>query len=397
MTEHPSLLRQWHSRPPPLPDESLSSWLVRISSALVLKLQTFTTYNLNQSPQFWGIDVDRVDNSQLFLILSEHTNISLERCLQTSLHTYTGTLWEKHTANIVDWILPLGKHGRYRMGYGQQYCRACLAEGPVSYFRLYWRLAFHTCCLKHQIYLRDSCPTCQAPIQFHTNDYRLQELTTECLITTCSKCHTDLRDIHIHDDIQAPPDLLTIQNWLNALCENGYGALNQLQQYKSLALFTGLRTIIKTLTSHTKLNKVNEAVLRYQEQLPLQSTLPGKRFETLRVGDRAWVLKCLATLLDDWPNNFIELYTTNRISSSYLHYYRGTLPFWLAKELDWHLYDKDYIPSFQEREAAKRFLENHYYPINQSNINLLVGTSAVSAIYKIKRHRWNPRGAPLSK
>lgn len=92
------------------------------------------------------------------------------------------------------------------------------------------------------------------------------------------------------------------------------------------------------------------------------------------------------------PNNFIELYRSNRISSSYLHYYRGTLPFWLAKELDWHLYDKDYIPSFQEREAAKIFLENHYHPINQSNINLLVGTSAVSAIYKIKRPRWNPRG-----
>lgn len=360
---------------------------------MVMKLQAFTTHNLRQHPQFWSQDIDRNPSESLLRLLSFHTRTPLSDCRATTLVSYTGNLWPEYSPFSTNWVMPVGKHGRYRINHGHQYCRLCLATDAEPYFRKSWRLAFNTACLTHNIYLRDSCPNCNSPIQYHVNDFGLKQVTGTCLITLCNRCGFDLKEVGPAADIPAHPDILDLQRWLNKLLAQGFGTIEGLYSYNSVLIFTGLKTLLRPLSSTTRLNRIKPAILNAYGELDLNgySSLRTK-FETSRVSERVWDMLCLYQLLIHWPTNFIKLFKQYRISSSYLKDYRNTYPYWLTKEIEWELNDLDYSPSQEERMSATRFLENHDYPVNQSNINLLIGTSAVSQRAKMKRDRWNPRG-----
>jgi hypothetical protein len=83
------------------------------------------------------------------------------------------------------WILALGSRNRKQHG-GLQYCSLCLATDAQPYFRLQWRLAWHTCCAVHDVGLRDRCCHCQLPIEPN-------RLSAFDVMSTCSTCKRDLR------------------------------------------------------------------------------------------------------------------------------------------------------------------------------------------------------------
>lgn len=48
--------------------------------------------------------------------------------------------------------------------YVYRFCPQCLAEGPVSMFRWYWRLVSSTCCERHKTVLLERCRSCNSRI-----------------------------------------------------------------------------------------------------------------------------------------------------------------------------------------------------------------------------------------
>lgn len=360
---------------------------------MVVKLQTFTTRHLALHAGFWTNDVDRSNNQQLFSKLSEYINVPLAVASQTSLSAFTGKLWEQYSTGPLAFINSIGKYGRKRLNYGQQYCRLCLIDDAEPYFRKSWRLSFNVSCALHDVYLRDSCPTCKSPVVFHTGDFGKVFIPEECQITVCQHCQSDFRVAPFDEEMTIPREIKRMQTWLYECLHNGFGSIDGRREYSALLIFSGVRKLLSTYTSSSRIHRITTDLKHLYGALDLHSeSLNRKPFETLRIGDRAWALMGLYRMLDGWPSEFVRLLKENRISSSYMNDYGTELPYWLLKELKWHVFDEDYAPSADEVESVKRYLNAIKVPFSQSDINLLLGTSAVSLRKKTTRKRWNPRG-----
>ena len=83
------------------------------------------------------------------------------------------------------WIVSLGRRGRRTSA--QQYCPACLGEDATPHYRISWRLAWHTGCVRHGCALVDRCARCGSTQQLH-------HLRADALhVATCTACGADLR------------------------------------------------------------------------------------------------------------------------------------------------------------------------------------------------------------
>lgn len=386
----------WLYRTKPLDDELFSSWLVRLSWGLALKLQTFSTQILKLSPGFWTHDVDRRPDISVLARLCDGTAVTPERAWATGLGEFEGRLWETATRREASqWVMPIGKYGRRRYLHGQQFCSQCLLDDRQPYFRRKWRLAFNVACEVHGVYLLDACPRCGSPVEFHAGDFGERLLPMECQITRCKNCKWDLRAALPGKVLPVSSDLLDFQRKLNECLDKGWShALPGAICYSHL-FFTGLRQLVHLACSSSRFARARQMLLGRNGALCLE--IPHESppvFETLRIGERAAVLDLARQLLLEWPFNFVELCKQSRVSSSYLLNYRRQYPYWLRSEIEWYLNDRDYAPTHAERRSAKEYLLKHNLPVSKNSINRLLGVSYVSrqTLRADKRNRWNPRG-----
>lgn len=188
-TWHPGTGRVVSRWPVPValaPDELFSMWLVRAALAqgadpLVLAGHLWPKWRV------WTIDLDRGVNDERMSILAGESGIDADKLRAASLLPIalaTGLEHESASA-IWHWILALGSRNRKRRG-GLQYCSLCLADDVRPYFRLNWRLAWHTCCAVHRVGLRDRCSHCQFPIEPN-------RLAADATMCSCSNCRGDIR------------------------------------------------------------------------------------------------------------------------------------------------------------------------------------------------------------
>jgi len=196
----------WPARPRPLPDELLSSWLMRIAAANGQKLQAFCDCAFGKERQLWNRDVDRLAPRWLISELSFRTGLSILCIRGMTLNAYCGTIFRhRQLSGQLRWILPLRMYHRKRLGFGIQFCPTCLAEDDEKpYFRRRWRVAYCTCCLKHNSLLRDRCPSCLAPVAFHRRELGRPEVLDAGPMYLCHNCDYDLRrtpvaDIPVYD------------------------------------------------------------------------------------------------------------------------------------------------------------------------------------------------------
>lgn len=194
----PQRVRLWPVHPHPLPDELLSSWIVRIARANAIKLQTLSWQLFGNKRSPWNRDIDRSAPPWLLRALCTHTGCNYWDAFHTTLVTYRGQLYpHRQTSGQLSWILPIKGHGMRRRAFSLQFCPTCLADDPVPYFRKTWRLAFCTYCLKHQCALYDECPVCHSPVTPHRGDFG-RELTDAHPMHACTTCGTDFRNIPCH-------------------------------------------------------------------------------------------------------------------------------------------------------------------------------------------------------
>lgn len=183
----------WPAHPKPLPDELLTSWIVRVAEANGAKLQSlcWNLFGNDRSP--WNRDADRAAPPWLIKTFSEHTGTPLKDVYQTTLATYRGHLFPiDRFRGQLRWVLPIHGYGMQREGFGLQFCAQCLAEDAVPYFRKTWRLAMFTFCPKHQVMLHDACPRCGTWVAFHRRDFGV-ELAEVKPICCCYACGFDFR------------------------------------------------------------------------------------------------------------------------------------------------------------------------------------------------------------
>ncbi|AYQ27484.1 hypothetical protein DT070_05230 [Polaromonas sp. SP1] len=185
----------WPVRYKPLPDELLSSWLVRLANGNGLKVQTFCNLIFGNSRQVWNRDVDRLAPSWLVAELSARTGTPLDTAQATTLRVYEEVLYARFkTSGALPWMQTLQMYHRKREGFGMQYCGSCLAEDSQPYFRKAWRVSFNTICSQHGCMLHDRCPQCGSGVAFHRMDVGYDSVPDADAFASCHLCKCDLRN-----------------------------------------------------------------------------------------------------------------------------------------------------------------------------------------------------------
>ena len=311
--------RLWPAHPHPLPDELLSSWIVRVAQANAIKLQTLSWQLFGNGKSPWNRDIDRSAPPWLLRVLCEHTGCNYWNVFHTSLAIYRGWLYpRRRTCGQLHWVLPVKVEGMRRTAFSQQYCPACLAEDAVPYFRKQWRLALFTYCPKHRIELYDECPGCHAPVAVYRGDFG-RELKDALPMHVCSSCETDLGSA-VHRPVAFPTEELRLffdQILQSVMCSReSIGRFN-------LGFFVVLHQLCRVICSKPN----HRLLLRHlmeklgQADEPL---LPTKRvgIEDLRRDVRHQVLTCVLWLLEDLEARMKEA--------------------WLAKAVRYNLMMKDF-------------------------------------------------------
>lgn len=158
----------WPAHPHPLPNECLTSWIVRCAHANGLKVQPFSDIVFGKEFQILNRDIDRNAPKWLIDIMSAHTGTNPKTGHKTTMQLYKGRLFPiLHAASQLRWITPVKHFHRTLKGYAMQYCPMCLFEDEIPYYRLSWRVALYTYCPKHLCMMRDRCPHCSNSVAFH--------------------------------------------------------------------------------------------------------------------------------------------------------------------------------------------------------------------------------------
>ncbi len=177
----------------PLPDELLSSWLVRLAHSHGLKVQTFCNLIFGNRLQVWNRDIDRLAPDWLITELSDRTGATIEQVMNTTLQSYQGILYHRQRASgTLSWIQSLKLHHRKFEGFGLQFCPECLTKDREPYFRKSWRVAFNTFCTSHHCILHDRCLDCGQGAAFHRNDMRHAQYVKTVSLKECYYCGFDL-------------------------------------------------------------------------------------------------------------------------------------------------------------------------------------------------------------
>lgn len=200
------------------------------------------------------------------------------------------------------WVNAIGIYHRSRRRHGLCFCPVCLDERP--FFRRQWRLAFWTVCPRHQVLLRDACPSCGGTVEPHRQQYDLR---------LCSRCN---RPLVSGDCVVAVPSSLqgklyracvrpgVTQNWGVARC-TGRDFLLGMD-----ALLSGFSVARTPETSGQRACR--------------------ERLEMRRVDLRDADLRLLDTLCQAWP---WSLHAASRQYHVTQRSFRQQSPDWLAQQI----------------------------------------------------------------
>lgn len=277
----------WPIRYKPLPDELLSSWLVRLARGHGLRVQTFCNLIFGNQLQVWNRDIDRLGPDWIVDVLSERTGTPIEVARATTLRSYEGRLYPVfRSSGALQWITTLQMFHRTRQGFGMQYCPQCLLEDQIPYFRKEWRVAFVTTCSRHKCMLRDRCMACGAGVAFHRGDMgNLQGQHRES-IADCFACGEGLAS-GLVDPIE--PYVPEVLNWLSGVSTSVMSSdpsasdFDNLNVMRQLALLFLSRYSTVRLHDHVCGELGLQPVLLAYEKLGFESRLLAERHHVIQL------------------------------------------------------------------------------------------------------------------
>lgn len=208
------MTRPWAIHVAMLPDELLSSWLVRVALAQGCDPMHLTG-SLWPRWRAWTVDLDRGLRADRLAMLAARSGLDASRLEAAMLHPLLALVAPSVRSEqaMWPWVLAVGSRNRRRYG-GLQFCPSCLAEDMTPYFRRVWRLAWHVGCMRHDTLLADHCGRCRAPVEPHR--VRAGDVT----LCRCPSCGHDLRE---STTVSVCPDALAFQGLADQVLASGQG------------------------------------------------------------------------------------------------------------------------------------------------------------------------------
>jgi hypothetical protein len=280
----------WPVHLKPLPDELLSSWIIRLAHAHGYKVETVCSLLFGVGSAIWNRDIDTLAPPEVASALIRATGATVQQFESTTIRAFEGSLFERLNANgSTSWVVPIGVWHRTRRRPGLMFCALCLASDQQPHFRRLWRLGFATCCVTHKVLLQDACPRCTSPIMPHRVDTGGKNMFPYgALITHCCSCGLDLR---YASTLSAPDHLIALQARLETTLTAGCIAWAGNPNMYSLVFFNGLRLLMTGL-----------ALYRRKKGAMAVST---RKATTCDLSARISAMTELAEVLDDWPLLFV--------------------------------------------------------------------------------------------
>ncbi len=356
----------------PLPDELLTSWIVRLAQASGLKLQPYCDVTFGRERSIWTRDFDKSVRDDFLDEFSQLTGVSFDRVLGTTLRSYEGILYEHHNPHgNSKWILPLGVYHRTRRHAGLQYCPLCLAEDQIPYFRRKWRLAFYTVCDRHGMLMHERCAQCAAPVAFFRRELGDRHKFEIDSLTLCHVCGADLSRAEARDpsvgDVQP---LIQLQS-LASFFELGWIFCGSASfQYAHLFMDV-LHRICNLLISLRGKSLLDLAACKMGFP-PVEAVGNHQGFEYLPLRERHLLMMVGLWLLLDWPERFIHTCHDAHITSSRI-LADWSAPYWFASVLNELLGCGEYSPTAREASNAAMHLSHKHKEVTARSVGRLLG------------------------
>lgn len=277
-------------------DELLSSWLVRVALA-----HGYSPSNLASVvwPAFriWTQDFDRGIELRRLEVLAAYTGITATTLQCSTLDRVAKLLVNDPSkrTGVWPWVLVLGCRSRFHAG-GLQCCPECFTQGK-TFYRIQWRLAWHTSCPIHNVGLIDCCQRCHSPLQ--PGLLQASELMGQChacgaLLGACAR-------------VAALPDALAIQQYADQLvtAPGSFGniTLDFTQWMRVARAMISLLQVTARQRSRTLLQFCKNLGVDTTSLTPASLGLP---FEYLAQPERAKLLGGAWALMTAGPDIFIH-------------------------------------------------------------------------------------------
>lgn len=328
-TWHPGTDRIKGHWPVPVPlasDELFSTWLVRAAlaqgtDALALAGHLWPKWRACTTDLDRGLSTERMDR------LTDESGIDAVALRAASLLPIAMAIGvDHHPARPVwPWVLALGSRNRKRHG-GLQYCSACLAGDSAPYFRLQWRLAWHTCCSVHRARLFDRCWHCHTPLEPN----RLPAFAT---INSCASCKVDFRRGEWRP---ASEGALAFQEKADAVARSGSGTYGQCNlQAREWFHLSKYFLMLLRCAARSQPSALSKCLVSLDVQVAeLRSPQTGLIFEMLSTLERSQFLGNVFALIQAGPESFRSAVSERSVNLTSLRQEWQSLPLHIQSLID---------------------------------------------------------------
>jgi hypothetical protein len=273
----------------PLADESLFSWLQRLTTRLQVPFHTLTR-------QSFGID----DSSGRTLWwhrphpwtlarIAKKTGVSISRMRKMTFEDLQPPFRQdedsaRFSARRYDTRAPDWR--AYRLAL----CGVCLQSDPVPYVRTLWQLGWLAVCPKHHTILITRCAACRSAI-------RIAPFATATPFspTTCIRCGETLLTGYYS---LAHPSVVRLQEAFLKGKREGVTEFDGLGAFTWHQVVALADTLLGALWTDTTLDECNQVLRRYEHDDP-----DGTRREMQIYDCRHDSLRFLAWLIEGWPDS----------------------------------------------------------------------------------------------
>ena len=168
---------------PPLPRESICSWISRISLSQGVSITAMLEFlevklHIDFDFRFWRLDIESI-SKKTGLSISDFKN---QRTFSKSLRLYT------YYSNY--YVM------RYERRRRSRFCPLCLQEDEIPYFRMEWRLKLCVSCPIHDCLLEEDCHRCKNPIILPVNLFsKVSDTKPLESLANCTSCGVELTKV----------------------------------------------------------------------------------------------------------------------------------------------------------------------------------------------------------
>ena len=271
----------------------------------------------------WTIDADRGIPARRRAAICRATGVPPEAVEAAALKQIARRVAGRRPTNEGGWPwMTTLRTGRLRTSV-PQYCRLCLGDTGAPYYRIGWRLAWHTGCAEHGVTLAETCPGCDRPQQLHQLAVDAHD------IAACATCG---RDLWKAEATPCDTDALELQRTADQVVLTGtgqcFGADVDTAEWFAIADFFA-SLIRQAIRAPTK--GLTEALTAAGVDWPLQlPAAPGSRIELLDRRNRETLLRSVQRIMTLDRDGLYDALETADISWQGLFGERTAVPRTLA-------------------------------------------------------------------